>query len=80
MPLQRHGVASRCWALGGPTERYVKAQSEVGLPCRGDATLLVSQDQVHDPATSDVVFLLATVLEYIGVVTTRFFQGISQDG
>src|SRR5262245_6909080 len=47
---------------------------------RGDGGLLLTQDCVHDPAPPYMFPMLAAMVEDVGVVAARFFQGVSKDG
>src|ERR1019366_1710088 len=43
-------------------------------------SLLLTQNQVHDPATSDVRTFASAVAQDVGVGASSFFKGVGQDG
>ena|ERR1017187_8686818 len=45
----------------------------------GQRFLLLAQDQVHDPATSDVRPFASAVVQDFGVGATRFLKGVGKD-
>jgi len=52
----------------------------VGFPFREDDGLLLAQEQIDYPTTSDMLPRLAAVGENVGVGAARFFKGVAQDG
>ena len=45
-----------------------------------ESNLRLTQDQIHDLATSDVWRFVSAVAQNVGVVAARFFQGVGKDG
>src|SRR5215831_1222516 len=48
------------------------------MPFRGDERLLLAQNQVHNPTTSDMLPFLTAVAEDVGVEAPRFFESVGQ--
>ena len=52
----------------------------MGGRLREGERLLLSQDKVHNPASSNMVTRLAAVGKDAGIVAAHFFQGVGKDG